>query len=306
MLCAIRGDAPARMTSAAPGLSWMSLPTSAHAPPPADIDRRPGRAGDLDVDERHARLPLTSTPVPSGVAASPTIRNPTSSALGHVRRRSRPRRSRTPSPGSRMIAPRGTRLTSRTSLFKRSVSRYSPGSTTTSVPGLRASMRRRDRLARPDDDRARVGAGAIPTPLRHWVERRRPCERERASTTAASDRRARAARARCSASGRWRRSSASDARPGGCRLLAAPRPRSMRGQRPAGVNRSPSTYTTVTLSLPPASLAASISARTTSCGRPAESRDDRADRRPSRPDRSGRRCRAAAPRPVRTGSRGCR
>ena len=58
--------------------------------------------------------------------------------------------------------------------------------------------------------------------------------------------------------------------------------------------------TTVTLSLPPASFAASISARDDLSGWPGTARTTICESCPTARDRSGRRCRAAAPRPART------
>src|SRR6266853_3423519 len=77
---------------------------------------------------------LTNTPVPSGVAASPTIRKPTSSAP--VTSEATTAESASDAvPASRLVTPRGTRLTTRTPLISVSVSWYSPGSTITSDPG---------------------------------------------------------------------------------------------------------------------------------------------------------------------------
>ena len=68
---------------------------------------------------------------------------------------------------------------------------------------------------------------------------------------------------------------------------------------------SPSTNTAVTLSLPPATLAASISARTTARGSPAHSAAVSKNGPGLDDDRSDHRCTAAARRWSRTKSRGC-
>src|SRR6185436_8904336 len=108
----------------------------------------------------------TNTPVPSGVAASPMIRNPTNSASDTSVATTAGSASEA-APGRRMVAPRGTRLTTRTPSFSTRRSRYSPGSTTTCDPGsARPSASAIDSLGRttttPDVEMggtAAVGAG---------------------------------------------------------------------------------------------------------------------------------------------------
>ena len=98
------------------------------------------------------------TPVPSGVAASPTIRKPDSAAPATSKATTAASVSDAP-PGSRIEAPRG-RLTMWTPDFRRSCSRYSPGSTTTSVPtGARASASEMDPPAR-----TTIVVAAVPGP----------------------------------------------------------------------------------------------------------------------------------------------
>ncbi len=62
-------------------------------------------------------------------------------------------------PGSRIVAPRGTRLTMRTPLFSVSVSRYSPGSTTIVVPGRARSSASAIDCDGSHDDAVRVDRG---------------------------------------------------------------------------------------------------------------------------------------------------
>src|SRR6185295_9882446 len=78
--------------------------------------------------------PLSSTPVPKGVAASPMMRKPANSAFDTSVATTAASASEA-APGSRMAAPRGTRLITRTPSFRTRRSRYSPGSTTTCDPG---------------------------------------------------------------------------------------------------------------------------------------------------------------------------
>src|SRR6185295_6298128 len=78
--------------------------------------------------------PLSSTPVPKGVAASPMMRKPANSAFDTPVATTAGSASEA-APGSRIAAPRGTRLITRTPSFRTRRSRYSPGSTTTCDPG---------------------------------------------------------------------------------------------------------------------------------------------------------------------------
>src|SRR6185295_1440529 len=82
--------------------------------------------------------PLSSTPVPKGVAASPMMRKPANSAFDTPVATTAGSASEA-APGSRIAAPRGTRLITRTSSLRTRRSRYSPGSTTTCDPGCASS-----------------------------------------------------------------------------------------------------------------------------------------------------------------------
>ena len=103
------------------------------------------------------------TPVPSGVAASPMIRKPDSAAPVTSKATTAASVSDAP-PGSRIDAPRGTRLTTWTPSFSRSRSRYSPGSTTTSVP---AAARARASAMDPPARHARSLVAAVRGPRQH-------------------------------------------------------------------------------------------------------------------------------------------
>jgi hypothetical protein len=135
--CAIRGDAPARTTTASPGLSCRSLASS--APPDAAPNSTAAcRAPAISMSTIVSRALRRDTPVPSGVAASPTIRKPDSSAPATSIATIAASASEAP-PGRRIDAPRDTRLRMRTPSGTTSRSRYSPGSTITSSPGRAAA-----------------------------------------------------------------------------------------------------------------------------------------------------------------------
>ena len=180
-------------------------------------------------------------PTPSGVCASPTIRNPTSDPLAD------PLATTAGSgfvseavAGSRIVAPRGTRLTRRTFFVSVMRSRYSPGSTTISPPGC-----------------ARSSAAAIDSPgATIWV-----CRLSDATTARAAD------SATAHSPPDRRRNPSSRASNTTVTMIHRRRsrtPRRLRGAVDSDCETTArrigrlSTYTTVTLSLPPAAFAASI------------------------------------------------
>ena len=89
VLCAMRAIAPARSGEARPGIVVNVAAEQHHVVAGTEIDRRPRRARHLEIDQPDVRRPRDHTACPSGVAASPTIRNPASSAFAHVSRRHR-------------------------------------------------------------------------------------------------------------------------------------------------------------------------------------------------------------------------
>ncbi len=158
VLWVMRGEAFARSASPAPGLSWMSLasnitlPSGAAGPRSIAVLAAPvtSRSMSRTLDDR------VTTPVPSGVAASPTIRNPEISAF-FTSVATTAASSSVASPGSRRIAARDTRLSKRMSPFSVRRSRYSPGSTRIVVPGAAFSMAAD--IDSPGLDHHDVGAG---------------------------------------------------------------------------------------------------------------------------------------------------
>ena len=111
-----------------------------------DGDRHAHRAGDLDVDDREVRVPHQHAGAQRRRGVSRRCGSRELGA-GHAVGDDGGIRLRTPVPGRRMVAPRGTRLTRRTWSFNASVSRYSPGSTTTVDPAA-ARCKRRARSTR--------------------------------------------------------------------------------------------------------------------------------------------------------------
>ena len=82
------------------------------------------------------RNPRPECPTPRGVCASPTILNPTSAPPADpVASTAGSGCASETVAGSRIVAPRGTRLINRTLFVSVTRSRYSPGSTTISDPG---------------------------------------------------------------------------------------------------------------------------------------------------------------------------
>ena len=171
-LWAIAAVAPDRTASADPGIVADVAGDDADARSSADVDGDAGRAGDLDIRDRQLRIDV-STPVPSGVAASPTMRKPSSAASVTPRATIAAARSDAV-PGRRTMAPRGNAADQPDVTLERQRLAILAGFDHDGRARLRALQRLRDRLRRAHHD-----------PCRY---RRRPAGRREARSAARSDR----------------------------------------------------------------------------------------------------------------------
>ena len=169
---ATRGEAPARITSAAPGLSWMWLAESASPRVPS-----PKSMAALAAPVISTSTTETSRALRPGrrCRAASRRRRRSGTREFSVRttsvgddRRDRPR---TPRPAGGWCASRGTRLTTRTPFSSTRRSRYSPGSTTIELPGAARRERRRRSTPTLDDDRCRSAASGTSTMACRQCER---------------------------------------------------------------------------------------------------------------------------------------